>query len=697
MNTFLLEIGTEEIPAGYIEPALDALSQTLLKKMDDARIDHGEATIMGTPRRLAVSVENVAEKQKPLTTEMLGPPERVGFDENGKPTMAAEKFAEKSKVKVGDLKIKDTDKGRYLYALIREKGRSTKTVLREILPRVILSTPFPKSMRWADFSISFARPIHFIVALYGDQIVSFTLENLKSGRHTLGHRFLHPSKVKISRADDYQDVLSTAHVVVDFDKRKSIIQKEVAETAQKMGGRVLRDEKLLDIVNNLVEYPAVVAGTFENKYLALPDEVLITVMRNHQKYFAVVDEDGALLPCFITVNNTPARDMNLVARGNERVLRARLADAEFFYNTDLNEDINNWVDKLKGVLFQAQLGTMFEKMNRVRNMAEYIAGETSPDTDLKEKAGRAAYLCKADLITEMVGEFPDLQGIMGRVYVKVAGESEEVAMAIEEHYRPTHSGGTLPETQTGSVLSIADKMDTICGCFSAGLVPTGASDPYALRRQGIGIVQIMLKNLYTFSLKRLIEHGLSLYGEKAEGKVKEITDSILDFLMHRISHMLSEQGYSKDVIQAVVSVSIDNIPDTWNRVRALENLKSRPDFEPLAIAFKRVVNIIKKEGYYDTDAAPLEVNVKLFEDDSETGLYNANREIREKVRLNLIHSDYEKALQDIASLKEPVDNFFDSVMVMTEDMKIRENRLALLKNIAELFDNIADFSKIATK
>jgi glycyl-tRNA synthetase beta chain len=330
-------------------------------------------------------------------------------------------------------------------------------------------------------------------------------------------------------------------------------------------------------------------------------------------------------------------------------------------------------------------------------MAEYIAGETFPDTDLKEKAGRAAYLCKADLVTEMVGEFPDLQGIMGRVYVKVAGESEEVARAIEEHYRPTHSGGALPETQTGSVLSIADKMDTICGCFSAGLVPTGASDPYALRRQGIGIVQIMLKNSYTFSLKRLIEHGLSLYGEKAEGKVKEITDSILDFLMHRLSHMLSEQGYSRDVIQAVVSVSIDNIPDTWNRVRALENLKNRPDFEPLAIAFKRVVNIIKKEGYYDTDAAPLEVNVKLFEDDSETGLYNANREIREKVRLNLIHSDYEKALQDIASLKEPVDNFFDSVMVMTDDMKIRENRLALLKNIAELFDNIADFSKIATK
>ena len=594
MKTLLLEIGTEEIPAGYIEPALETLTSTLLQKMTNARIDHGSAKIFATPRRLAVEVKKVAVKQKSMTSEILGPPERIGFDDKGELTVAAKKFAEKVGVAESNLTVKESDKGRYLCAKITERGYPTRTLLKSILPEVILATPFPKIMKWAELDIEFARPIHTIIALLGDKIIPFSLGDTKSGRFTRGHYFMHPGKVKISEPKDYIKTLRSVKVLADLDARRKHVQKEIDKAAKGVGGKVLPDDGLVDIVKNLVEYPVATAGRFDKEFLEVPREVLITAMREHQKYFAVINKKGNLMPCFIAVNNTRTKDMKLVATGHEWVLRARLADAQFFYKSDLEDSSKDRVEKLKGVLFQAKLGSMYEKVMRLQKMAGFLADKVEKGSDLKKEATRAAWLCKADLVSQVVGEFPKLQGIMGKVYADIDGEPVNVSAAIEEHYRPIYSGGKLPETTTGAILAMADKIDNICGFFSVGLTPTGASDPYALRRQGLGIIQIMLDKGFSFSLRGMIEKSIKLFGIKGAKKIREIADKVSIFLHNRMTHQLAEEGFSKDVIAAVASVSIDNAPDVWNRVRALQDLKTAPDFEPLAVAFKRVVNIIKK-------------------------------------------------------------------------------------------------------
>jgi glycyl-tRNA synthetase beta chain len=692
METLLLEIGTEEIPAGYIEPALASISQTLLKKMEDLRIDHGRATVLGTPRRLAVEVEKVAAKQTPLTSEILGPPEKISFDQDGRATMAATKFAEKVGVSVKVLSVKETDKGRYVCALVTEKGQATQTLLKRILPEVILATPFPKTMKWAELNIYFARPIHSIVALLGNKSINFSLEDIKSGRYTYGHYFMHPRKVKISSSKDYVKSLKTANVLVDLETRRKSVEKEIHKAAKSVGGEILPDDELLDIVKNLVEYPFATAGSFDKGFLEVPGEVLITAMREHQKYFAVVDKKGNLMPCFVAVNNTRTKDMKLVATGHEWVLRARLADAQFFYKSDLEESSNQRVEKLKGVLFQAKLGSMHEKVKRLQKIAGFLADKVDKGSNLKKHVTRAALLSKSDLVSQVVGEFPKLQGIMGRVYATVEKEPKSVAAAVEEHYRPIYSGGTLPETMTGAVLSIADKIDNICGFFSVGLTPTGASDPYALRRQGIGIIQIMIDKGLSFSLRGMIEKSLKLYGIKGAKKIKDFADQVNTFLNNRLTHLLAEDGYSKDVVAAVTSVSADNVPNLWNRAQALQALKTAPDFEPLAVAFKRVVNIIKKAKAFK--AKP--VKESLFEHDSEAALYAAYKSVKDKVSANLDKGNLKKALHEIASLRDTVDAFFDGVLVMSKDKKIRDNRLSLLAQIADLFETIADFSKIST-
>ncbi|MBL7208021.1 MAG: glycine--tRNA ligase subunit beta, partial [Desulfobacterales bacterium] len=453
MNTFLLEIGTEEIPAGYIRPALNGLLSLILQRMDDARIEHGKVRIFGTPRRLAVEVADVAGKQKQLSTEITGPPEKVGFDENGAPTLAAKKFAEKLGVSVNSLTIKDTKKGRYLCARKTERGLSTRTLLKSILPDVILSIPFPKTMKWADLSIEFARPIHSALALLGDKVIPFVLGNVKSGRYIFGHSFMNPGKIKLSFADDYVESLRLASVLVDLEDRKKYVESEIQKAAHCLGGYVLPDGELVDIVTNLVEYPAVVSGGFDKEFLELPREILITAMREHQKYFAIIDKKNNLMPSFITVNNTLVRDMSLVAKGHERVLRARLKDAQFFYRSDVERPFEELVEKLKGILFQAGLGAVYDKVMRVQKLAGYLAEAANFDSDFKQKALRAAYLCKADLVSQVVFEFPKLQGVMGRVYAAAGGEPDVVSSALEEYYRPTYSGGRLPETETGAILA----------------------------------------------------------------------------------------------------------------------------------------------------------------------------------------------------------------------------------------------------
>ena len=698
MDSLLVEIGTEEIPAGYIKPALEAFRTTLVKRLENQRIDHGDANIFGTPRKLTVEVKDVAPKQRSETLELIGPPEKVAFDDSGNPTMAAERFAQKVGISIKKLKVKDTPKGRYLFVKKMERGLSTRNLLKDILPEVILSLPFPKTMKWGDLHITFARPIHSILALLGKQLVSFTLGNIKSGRYTAGHSFMSPKKIKISHPDEYLESLKSAEVIVDINERQKAVEKDISQAAKNIGGKIVNDPELLDIVTNLVERPASIVGKFDNEYLRLPDEILITAMREHQKYFAVADEKGDLMPCFIAVNNTLTKDMKLVATGHERVIRARLADAQFFYNSDVKKTMYDWAEKLKGVLFQAKLGTVHAKSKRVEKIAIFLADEALKKTEIKQDTpelksyvATASLLAKADLVSQVVVEFPKLQGVMGRVYALEKGEPKQVAMAIEDHYKPSYSGGPLPEGITGALVSIADKIDSISGCFTIGLIPTGASDPHALRRQGIGIILIMRKNDLSLSLKSLIEKSLSLYEKEGHNPEQDTAEKIYTFLQNRMAHLLAEEGYSKDVISAVTSVSVDNVPDVFKRVDALEKMKNAPDFEPLAIAFKRVVNIIKKTDYDSNQP----IDVGLFEHSSEENLYNAIKEVENVVLSNLDKGDYKTALKTIASLRDAVDAFFDGVMVMTDDKKIRNNRLLLLSLISKLFSRFADFSKIS--
>jgi len=691
MEKLLLEIGAEEIPAGYIMPALKALSANLKNKLSVARIAHGDARLYGTPRHLAVVIDNVATRQKTITTEVMGPPEKVAYDAAGNPTVAIQKFAEKVEVDVSALKVKKTEKGSYVCAKVVERGLATRTILKQMLPEAVLSIPFPKTMKWGELNITFARPIHSILALLGSQIVPFHLGNIKSGRTTFGHSFMHPSKIKISEPGEYVEKLAAVHVVVDMDVRKKETAREIGAAATGVGGSILPDEELLDIVTNLVEYPVATAGRFDEDFLDIPREILITAMREHQKYFAVVDDAGKLMPYFVAVNNTRTKDLNLVAKGHERVLRARLADAQFFYQSDVKVLFDPWNERLQGVRFQAKLGTMAEKIQRVMKVGAHVAEVVSTDAAFHEHVVRAAGLCKADLVSQVVVEFPKLQGIMGRVYATLSKEPAEIASAIEEHYRPTYSGGPLPETLTGAVLAIADKIDSICGCFSVGLVPTGASDPYALRRQGIGIINIMLDQGLSIPLKDMILKSLALFSEKNQKEIEETTEKVLTFLKNRMSRLLVDKGCSKDVIAAVISAGADCVPEVWSRVNALERLKGVPDFEPLAIAFKRVVNIIRKAERFEGTL----VDEQLFEHPSENDLFSAFKDVRSRALAYLEKDRFEEGLLEIASLRDRVDAFFDGVLVMAEDKGVRYNRLALLGAIAKLFDKFADFSKIS--
>lgn len=693
MNQLLVEIGTEEIPAGYIAPALEAFSSILSKGLTDARIGHGPVRTFGTPRRLSIMVDEVAARQLPIVSEIMGPPEKVGYDADGNLTLAAIKFAEKTGVSAHALKVKNTDKGRYLAVEKTEKGKSTAQILKRILPEVILSLPFPKTMRWADLRIHFARPIHSICALLDKQVISFSLGNIRSGRRTFGHRFLYPGRIGLSVPGDYVDRLLGAGVIVDIDARKKALKAGMDGAMAATGGKILPDPALVDEVVNLIEYPAVVVGRFDAKFLDLPAEILITAMREHQRYFAVIGDDGRLMNCFVAVNNTPTTDMALVARGHERVLRARLEDARFFYRADCRTPLDDMSEKLKSVLFQAELGSMHEKSLRIETIALKFSEMIGLDASFRPRIARAARLSKADLVSHVVGEFPKLQGIMGRIYASVAGEPDGVSMAVEEHYRPTASGGVLPGTMEGAVLSIADKIDTICGCFSAGLAPTGTSDPYALRRQGIGLIQIALDRSFSFSLSALLNFSTALFKVSSGADPASAAKKVMAFLKGRMAYMLEESGISKDGVAAVLAVAGDDIPETWKKAHALQKLKAEPDFDAIAVAFKRVVNIIKKSQPAQTVVS--DVDTALFAHASETELHARFLTISGKVRQYLQNGEIEDAFREIAGLRGAVDRFFDDVLVMDPDPAIRGNRFALLAAISALFELLADFSKLS--
>ncbi|MBU8910757.1 MAG: glycine--tRNA ligase subunit beta [Desulfobacterales bacterium] len=691
MNRLLIEIGAEEIPAGYIIPALEAFKKNILLALDKRRIDHGKAQTLGTPRRLALIVEDVADMQKAKTSTITGPPERVGFDGNGSPTIAAEKFASKAGVSIDQIKVEDTPKGRYLTAVVEEKCESSISILEGLLEKEILSIPFPKSMRWGSLSISFARPIITLAGLLGEKSLDFKVGNIKSSPYFLGHQFMHPGKVKIESADNYVEVAESVGIIPDIEKRKAVLIQAIEACAKDHHSQILKDDELINIVTNLVEFPFPIVGKFDDEFLEVPDEVLITAMREHQKCFALTDENGHLKPLFIAVNNTKVKDMKLVASGHEKVLRARLSDAKFFYEVDCKSSLDEFALKLKNVTFQEKLGSVYDKTQRISHLGQYLVEESSYENkdSLKKDVARAAQICKSDLVSQVVIEFTKLQGVIGRAYALKAGEKEDIAHAIEQHYRPVYSGGKLPENPTACLLAIADKLDTICGCFSVGLIPTGGADPYALRRQGIGIIQIMLEENLGFSLTAMIDNGLGSYIDDA-GKREETVLKIKEFFKNRMINILTDMGFSKEAVNSALWASFEDLPDVVLRVKALDSLRKEPDFEPLSITFKRVENIIKKaEG-----KAGISVDESLFEDPSEKGLFSAVNEVRQIVEGLIQEGNYDKALSHIATLRSKVDIFFENVMVMAEDTKLRQNRIALLSSVSGLFKNIADFSMI---
>jgi len=689
----LLEIGTEEIPAAFLPKALKDLEEIARRELAENRIPHGHVRTMGTPRRLFLAVDDVAEQQEDQLIEKLGPAVRVAFDAQGNPSRAALGFAAGQGVDVTQLERATTEKGEYVCARKKILGETTEGLLPAILTKVIVEIPFRKSMRWSDLEIRFARPIHWILALYGGRVLPLTIGNIASGNESRGHRFMSPESFPVSDLSDYLSKIRSHFVIVDPAERRTIIREETQKAAAAVGGRALPSEELLETVTFLTEYPTVVCGTFDREYLKLPQEVLITTMISHQKYFPVVDENGALLPHFLTINNTLARDPSVVQRGNERVIRARLSDARFFFEEDRKIPLEQRVEGLRKVVFHTLLGTSHEKVMRFRKLAGWIAGriETSADrTEFSAHVDEAALLAKADLDTQMVGEFAELQGIMGREYALLEGRDPVVARAIYEHYLPTGAGGGLPESDEGAVVSLADKTDTICGFFGVGLIPTGTADPYALRRQALGIINIILSRRYGLDLNELIDESLSILGPLLKRPAVETKTAVLEFFRGRFENQLISQGHPYDVVDAVLATGVQNLVTAEDKIRAMEAFKSHPDFQPLAIAFKRVVNIIRG---FDKGA----VDPGLFTGDEERNLHDAFLKIRETVFDRISRGDYAGGLTELALMRKPVDAFFETVLVMAEDDQIRMNRLSLLEEISTLFHDVADFSRIVTE
>jgi glycyl-tRNA synthetase beta chain len=684
----LLEIGTEEIPAGFISKALGDIAISIRRELKANRIVHGEVMTLGTPRRLVLLVQEVADKQEDVESEKLGPPLHTAFDAKGKPTKAAVGFARGQGVGVEDLKVVERGKGEYLCAVKKEEGKSSSSLLAEILPRVIGSIPFPKSMRWSTINVRFARPIHWIVAVFDGVIIPFSFGGIESGNRSYGHRFMSPHAFEVRDFQTYERQIRSAFVIVDPQERRKMIEEGIAKVAKEVSGKVLSNQDLLEEVTYLVEYPTAVVGAFDREFLALPREVVINAMEEHQRYFPIVDERGDLMPYFACVCNTRTPNMETVKRGNERVLRARLSDAQFFFEGDTKEPLDRKVEALKGVIFQAQLGTSYEKVLRFKELALYLAGKFQPD--LREKVARAATLCKADLVTGMVGEFPNLQGVVGREYALISGEDEEVADAILEHYFPAFAGDRLPSGPIGDFISIADKADTVVGCFGIGLIPTGAGDPFALRRQALGIIRILVGKGYSLSLGEIIGKSLEMLEEKLTISSDETRNAVTDFLRSRFQNLLISEGYPFDVVEAAMSAHFDDPLECQGRIEAITRLKTEEELLALATSFKRVTHIAK-------GTSPAEVNASLLQDPSEKALFERYLQVKGEVEKSIGEKAYERALMEMMKLKGPIDDLFDSVLIMDEIREKRENRLALLGNITALFFRIADFSKLMTE
>lgn len=678
----LLEIGTEEVPAHFMPGILAQLKEKATAKFQEMRLDFDEVTTLGTPRRTALLVKNLAETQQGASSEYKGPSTAIAFDKDGNPTKAAIGFARGKKVDVADLVVKDG----YVYAVSSEEGKQTVELLPTLLKELVEGLNFPKNMRWGDLDFRFVRPLRWLVALYDEEVIDFTVANVTSGRVSRGHRFLSEGDFTINKASDYEQACKDAFIIVDQEKRRDIIKAQIEEIAKAHNGHAEITEDLLEEVIYLVEYPTALCGTFEDKYLKLPKEAVMTPMRDHQRYFPVLDDNNNLLPLFITVRNGGDYCLDKVQHGNERVLRARLADAQFFFDEDRKHSLYDYVEKLKTVVFQEGLGTIYDKANRLAELSAFIGEKVNATEDEIKTTKRAAILAKADLVSAMVCEFTELQGIMGREYALLDGEGQEVATAIYEHYMPRFAGDAEPASVAGRLVSLADKMDNIVATFSRGLVPTGSQDPFALRRQALGIVHTIIEANYTISISEIADKAMDLLNITDSEKRAEIQKNVAEFFTLRLKNVLSDNDVRYDIIDAVLE-NADEVAGTCAKACVTAQEIASGVLNDAIQAFVRVGNISKK-------AENNVINEALFTLDEEKALYNIYVAVAKDVETALNNKDYKTAIDKMQELTAPINNFFDNVMVMDKDEQIKNNRLALLKNIDTLIKSVADFGKI---
>jgi glycyl-tRNA synthetase beta chain len=685
----LLEIGTEEIPSSYLEKGLKDLKRLAQAYLRDERIEIGEGLeVYGTPRRLVLIGRAIADKQEEMVQEITGPPRRAAFDGKGSPTKAAIGFAEKQGVSVDALQFVETPKGEYVCIKREVPGRSAIHVLPEIILKLINDVPWPKSMRWGEVEFSFVRPIHWILALFDGQVIPFEAGGIESDNKTRGHRFMGPKAMEVNALEDYLRKMKESFVIIDPQERAKEVESVVIRAAETVSGTPTVDPELLSTVTNLVEFPSAVCGGFDRAFLSLPEPVLITAMKKHQKYFAVRGTAGQLLSNFVAVNNTLTRDESVVRKGHERVLAARLSDADFFFREDRKRPLEDRLDDLKGVIYQAKLGTSHAKIQRCVRLAEYLAEQVLPQKI--DHVRLAAKLCKCDLVTEMVGEFPDLQGVMGKEYARLDGHPEEICLAIHEHYLPARADDELPTSTIGSIVGVADRMDTVSGFFAIGLEPTGATDPFALRRHALAIVRILEETQWEISLRELVVTSLTNLRQEIEFDEEPITQKVLSFFKERYKGMALRSGYESDLIDAVLSANFDHIDQLRPRMDQLRRfMTDSKEFESLALTFKRIRNILKNQD------KSFSVDISLFREPCESRLWEAYEVLKDDINRLSGQKDYFEALNLMVRLRQPVDELFDGVAILTENAQLRENRVGMLQDLSRLFLSLADFSKFS--
>ncbi|WP_281658257.1 glycine--tRNA ligase subunit beta [Halobacillus sp. Cin3] len=689
-KTVLFELGLEELPARFINDALAQLKDKTEKWLTDNRIPFGDIHGFATPRRLAVQITEVADKQPDLEEEAKGPAKKIALDEEGNWSKAAIGFTKGQGRDVDDIYFKEIKGTEYVHVRKFIEGKETAALLEQF-GEVFLSLNFPKNMRWGDRDLRFARPIRWMVALFGEQVIPFQIENVHTDRRTFGHRFL-GSETTIPSADHYEQTLSDQYVMASVEKRQGRIVSQLKQLEEKQSWKLMIDEELLEEVTHLVEYPAVFSGAFSEEFLEVPEEALITSMKEHQRYFPVRSHDNKLLPYFVGVRNGDDQNIDIVARGNEKVLKARLKDAQFFYEEDQKGSIDEKMEKLSRMVYQEELGTLADKVQRITAITGKLSEWLGLSEEEKQKATRAAEICKFDLVTQMVDEFTELQGVMGEKYARLFGEDEEVAAAVNEHYMPRQANGEVPSSTIGSIVSIADKLDTIVGSVSIGHVPTGSQDPYGLRRQALGILQTLNSRGWAVSVEKLIDlvHQFYIELELPTRSEEEVHKDLHEFFRVRAAYLLRENEVDPDIVEAVLAQGIGHFPVAGRKADLLVEKRNEPSFKPVQEALGRVLNLAEK-----ADAE--EVHPELFESKEEQQLYDVFQTVHESYSRQMSEGRVEEALETLSGLAEPIHSFFDAVMVMAEDERVRANRLGLLKQMAGDIYQYADLTRIEWK